>query len=204
MNRSRSILVVALALSSVHSARASLTDVAADASAKRSSPPAAFRLADDSPDDGMAVGVHVADAGLGSNVLDLLLADSLVAEDGNPLTPGDGVNHRQVLDLPAPPSSTSLFLSAMVSVGAWHLVRWRRDSRLGAVPDWYHTGGPVQIGHATPFDLDFNHLVWCPLDTPVSPQGVTLSGFGWSEPSRVTLQPPLAAAGSRGPPASAS
>ena len=71
-----------------------------------------------------------------------------------------------VIELPPAPSSAGLFLSAMLSVGAWQLVRSSRDLNFSALPEWYHTGGPVQIGHATPFDLDFSTLVLCCFERP--------------------------------------
>ncbi len=71
-----------------------------------------------------------------------------------------------VIELPPAPSSAGLFLSAMLSVGAWQLVCSSRDLNLSALPDWYHTGGPVQIGHATPFDLNFNALALCTFTQP--------------------------------------
>jgi hypothetical protein len=58
------------------------------------------------------------------------------------------------LELPPLPGSASLFLSALVSMGAWHLVRSVRNVRLESLPEWYHAGGPSQIGHAVPFNLD--------------------------------------------------
>jgi hypothetical protein len=60
------------------------------------------------------------------------------------------------LELPPLPGSASLFLSALVSMGAWHLVRSVKHVRLESLPEWYHAGGPSQIGHAVPFDLGFS------------------------------------------------
>jgi hypothetical protein len=58
--------------------------------------------------------------------------------------------------LPALPSSVSLFLSAMLSVGAWQLIRSARQFDLAVLPDWYHAGGPEQVAGAVPYDLDLN------------------------------------------------
>lgn len=66
-----------------------------------------------------------------------------------------------VHELPALPGSASLFLSAIVSMGAWHFVRRARNIQLGDLPDWYHPDAPKQIGHAVVFDLDFVPLAIC-------------------------------------------
>ncbi len=58
-----------------------------------------------------------------------------------------------VRDLPAAPDSASLFLSAVLSVGAWHLVRSARQIT-GSFPAWYHSDGPQQIGAAVRFVPD--------------------------------------------------
>ena len=60
-----------------------------------------------------------------------------------------------VLTLPPGPDSATLFLLALSGVGVWQLGRTTRRLNVGFVPEWYHTGGPTQIGHATPLDLDF-------------------------------------------------
>ncbi len=65
------------------------------------------------------------------------------------------------------PGSLGLFLSAVLSFGGWHFARSAKDFRFGVAPEWYHTGGPVQIGHATPFDLSFATLPLCSLEQPV-------------------------------------
>ncbi len=75
---------------------------------------------------------------------------------------GDGLDAGgEVRDLPPLPGSATLFLAAMVSMGGWHLVRSARDLHWGALPEWYHTGGPIQIGHAVPLDLDFHSVPPC-------------------------------------------
>ena len=56
------------------------------------------------------------------------------------------------------PGSLSLFLSALLSVGGWNLVRSTRHANLAAVPEWYHSGGPIQIGHITPLNLSFDAM----------------------------------------------
>lgn len=71
-----------------------------------------------------------------------------------------------VVELPPAPSSLSLFLSAMISAGAWHLSRSARHMHFGAVPEWYHTGCPDKIGHAVPFDFGFSAPPLCCFEQP--------------------------------------
>ena len=78
----------------------------------------------------------------------------------------DGEVAPTIRNLPASPSSAKLLLSALLSVGAWHLVRSPRNLHFADVPAWYHPGGPSQIGHATPFDLDFSSLPLCCFEQP--------------------------------------
>jgi hypothetical protein len=64
----------------------------------------------------------------------------------------------EVRQLPPLPGSAALYLSAVASIGGWYALRSARNLSWGALPDWYHTGGPSQIGHASPFDLNFHAL----------------------------------------------
>jgi len=59
------------------------------------------------------------------------------------------------IELPGAPGSAQLFLSALVSVGAWQVVRLARGWQLAWIPDWYHDGGPGAVGltAAAPPDL---------------------------------------------------
>ena len=74
--------------------------------------------------------------------------------------------HEEIRELPALPGSASLFLSAMLSIGGWHLLRSARHIHLAALPEWYQTAGPAQVGHAVPCDLDFSALPVCCLEQP--------------------------------------
>jgi hypothetical protein len=56
--------------------------------------------------------------------------------------------------LPGGPSSVALFLSALTGLGAWRLGRSARSFNLASVPDWYHTGGSIQVGHITALNPD--------------------------------------------------
>lgn len=59
-----------------------------------------------------------------------------------------------VRSLPPAPGSLTLFLSALGGMGAWQLGRSARRFHLGFIPDWYHTGGPVQVGHVSAINPD--------------------------------------------------
>ena len=68
---------------------------------------------------------------------------------------------------PSAPSSLTLVLSGVLSLGAFQGVRSIKKLHLAALPEWYHTGGPAQVGHATPFDLQFDALPECAFQQPV-------------------------------------
>jgi hypothetical protein len=73
----------------------------------------------------------------------------------------------QVVDIPPAPGSLALALSALASLGLFQAGRaLTRVELIGFVPEWYHTGGPVQVGYATPLDLDFGALAENPLAVP--------------------------------------
>ena len=44
-------------------------------------------------------------------------------------------------------SSLSLCLSALMGLGLCGSVHWVKRLHFGAIPEWYHDGGPFQIGH---------------------------------------------------------
>ena len=91
---------------------------------------------------------------------------SIVGTAGGFEAADDGEVAPTIRNLPASPSSAKLLLSALLSVGAWHLVRSPKNLHFADVPAWYHPGGPSQIGHATPFDLDFSSLPLCCFEQP--------------------------------------
>jgi hypothetical protein len=101
--------------------------------------------------------------------------------------------------LPPAPSSLSLVLSALVTLGAYQGGRSFKRLHLGSAPDWYHTGGPTQIGHVTLFDLEFGALPLCVFDQPVA-----LPAFAYRVPrelaSRLRGQHLLIIESPRGPP----
>jgi hypothetical protein len=102
--------------------------------------------------------------------------------------------------LPGLPGSARLFLSAVLSLAAWQALRSTRHLHLSALPDWYHSGGPVQIGHAVPFDLDCSELPLRPLETAVvePPAGCGLTRIEHCRPWTSQYAPVQAAP--RGPP----
>ena len=93
-------------------------------------------------------------SGLGGGLLDAPLAGASAVPRGPKVTA-----------LPAGPGSVSLFFVALGGVGAWHVGRSARKLHLGTVPEWYHTGGPAQVGHAVPLDLTFTPL-YCRFEQP--------------------------------------
>jgi hypothetical protein len=65
------------------------------------------------------------------------------------------------------PSSLALALGALMSLGVFQAGRSiYRAQLVGFVPEWYHTGGPTQIGYATPIDLELTALIADPLAVP--------------------------------------
>lgn len=80
--------------------------------------------------------------------------------------PSVGGSSSGITVLPAGPGSVSLFFAAMGGLGAWQLGRSARRIRFGPVPEWYHTGGPPQVGHAVPLDLTSSVVPVFHLDRP--------------------------------------
>lgn len=94
-----------------------------------------------------------------------------------PLTPA----RRKAIALPPGPSSITLFFMAFGSLGVWHVGRSARNGNLhfGHMPDWYHTGGPLQVGHAAAIDPQFQPQVLSPLEAPIN--GPTLVYQLWRD-----------------------
>lgn len=77
---------------------------------------------------------------------------------------------------PVPPlteghGSLSLYLCGLISVGAFRSISSIRKLSLGALPDWYHDGGPFQIGHSLAIGPDL-HLtpVYCFVQPDCTPR----------------------------------
>ena len=69
-------------------------------------------------------------------------------------------------ELPGDPGSATLVLMAAGCLGALKVGRCARKFRLGAVPDWYHPGGPARIGGASVLDPEFSPPAICHTDPP--------------------------------------
>ena len=76
---------------------------------------------------------------------DGILATGLGVQDALAVPVGDAADSAK--PLPPEPGSKGLFLSALISLGAWQLGRATRNIHLFHVPDWYHAEGPAQVGH---------------------------------------------------------
>lgn len=75
-------------------------------------------------------------------------------------------SRREIQQLPPPPGSAALFLSAFASLGAIQIARSARGVHVGALPDWYHTGGARQIRHILVLDLEYPGVLPCPFAVP--------------------------------------
>jgi len=63
---------------------------------------------------------------------------------------------QRTIELTGRPGSSSLCLYALMSLGLCCVPHWVRRLSSGFIPEWYHEGGPFQIGHshaATPESL---------------------------------------------------
>jgi len=108
-----------------------------------------------------------------------------------------------VRELPGLAGSASLFVSAMLSLGTWQVVRSaKRLHLLDTFPDWYHTGGPFQIGHAVAFDFEFHAPPPCLFDVPDDDVGFAPSPERWRYDDRPAGHPQqvVAPAAPRAPP----
>ena len=123
-----------------------------------------------------------------------------------PPAPAGSTPAGAVRELPPLPGSAQLFLSAMLSMGAWQAFRSTRNWHWAALPDWYHSGGPIQIGHAVPFDLNFNAPPLCAFDSAGEQGGGDRESPPWrahrDDRPRCRAQATLLQAAPRGPPVS--
>jgi len=67
----------------------------------------------------------------------------------------------KLVQVPALPGSSSLFLSAVLSAGALHLARKARNVHVGHLPAWYHDACPERIAHAVAFDFNLADMPVC-------------------------------------------
>jgi hypothetical protein len=71
-----------------------------------------------------------------------------------PLLPHAPSDARQNPEVQAPRlltdgvDSLSLCLSGLMGLGLWASAHWVKRLSFGFIPEWYHNGGPFQIGHS--------------------------------------------------------
>lgn len=101
--------------------------------------------------------------------------------------------------MPAGPGSAHLVMLALSGIGAWRLTRGGFRGSFGAVPEWYHEGGPRQIGHARALDPSFSQaaMAVCPYPSPLVQPQLTPGRIGSRvmaprAPTRVAPQSPRA------------
>jgi len=102
--------------------------------------------------------------------------------------------------LPPSPSSLALGLTALAGFGVYQAGRSIRKLHLSALPEWYHTGGPTQVGHATPFDLAYGSLVACCFEGPVPARPAIVRHTSRGQCPRLRIEAFLRLAAPRGPP----
>jgi hypothetical protein len=62
------------------------------------------------------------------------------------------------LELKSEQGSLSLCLYALMSFGLCSAPHWLKRLSFGPVPDWYHSGGPHQVGHSFAAPPDFHRI----------------------------------------------
>ena len=119
-----------------------------------------------------------------------------------PVAPAAASGERVVRELPGLPGSASLFLSAMLSMGAWHVARRAGHLHLAHLPAWYHPDAPHQIGHSVAFDplAGFEFLPVCVFETPLVAEPTPFPDTPRELPSRHESQHFLSIESPRGPP----
>ncbi|MCP4245497.1 MAG: hypothetical protein GY778_00460, partial [bacterium] len=119
MNLARAILIVAIVLAGAQAARADFCTNATEPGAAVSWPVRA--LPANAPADQAALNGGAATTFLAASHT---VADfDLLLSGAEPFLPRSAGADAQVRELPPLPSSSRLFLSAMLSIGAWHVVR---------------------------------------------------------------------------------
>jgi hypothetical protein len=103
------------------------------------------------------------------------------------------------------PQSSTLFLTALGGLAAVHVGRSAKKIHIGQIPEYLHSGGPMQIGHSLAADLEsVNVLALRTLDgSAIAPFHILLSYLRGQtpEPLRLTSQTLLETEAPRGPPA---
>lgn len=96
------------------------------------------------------------------------LVGGLSLGGGVTMLPDQPAATQEVKQLPAGPGSLSLFLAALATFGGLKVGQSLKNVHLGALPEWYHDGGPARIGHSAPADLQAIPAAKCPFETPVT------------------------------------
>jgi hypothetical protein len=117
-----------------------------------------------------------------------------------PLSPEEHIPPTQTAQqLPAGPGAVSLCLMGIGCIGAVKLGRSARSLHLQSMPEWFHTGGPIHIGHVSVLDLDARVLL-----APYYDQPPSKGSESFSHPPQpllpIAAQCFLTAVDSRGPP----
>jgi len=98
------------------------------------------------------------------------MAFGIAAVDPPMVFPASPEAGAKTIVLPADLSSLTMFLTAIGSLGAWQFVRAARGGRFHFghchIPEWYHTGGPTQVGHVIALDLRNQTPIFYCLDRP--------------------------------------
>ncbi|MBL8879514.1 MAG: hypothetical protein JNG88_10380 [Phycisphaerales bacterium] len=55
--------------------------------------------------------------------------------------------------------SAAVLIFGLGGVGVWQAGRNAKKFASSITPDWYHTGGPTQVGHSTPLPLDWTETL---------------------------------------------
>ena len=98
------------------------------------------------------------------NILDMAFGITTVRPAVDFSTPTE--SEVKPIVLPSGPSSITLFFTAIGGLGVWQLGRSARNGRFhfGHMPEWYHTGGPTQVGHVVALDLQDQTPIFCCFD----------------------------------------
>lgn len=135
-----------------------------------------------------------------TDILSTTVLGQLANTSDHPSTGTPGPTAKAVRELPAGPGGAMLFLMGVGCLGAVKLGRSARSLHLQSLPEWFHTGGPVQVGHVAVFDFDYYAPVFCTQSEPVSVQ--QFSHYPRRDlPPRCEDQFLLAVEAPRGPPA---
>lgn len=141
------VIAVVMALASVSAVHADMMPVGQPPAFEPPSPPVCEQTSVQS------AGVEVACThGPSAADLDLTSVD---------LIPGANADAGQILQteplrvLAYEPGSLNLCLYALIGLGLCRSAPWVKKLSFGFIPDWYHDGGPYQIGHSHAIGPEF-------------------------------------------------